>query len=271
MRDEQLKILSSEALRSLLKAETSKDCPDDDLVLEVLMILEQRQPEEDPPLSPGQEKAWKRFRQRVAARKRFTLPHLARAASVVLALGLLLAAIPQQVQADGLWDRLAQWTDSFFSYLHPHLEETVPEPYQFRTDNPGLQQVYDAVLEMGITEPVVPMWLPGEYELVECKTVSTEFANSIIATFFDGNHNAVIMIRKYQNSTEFNYIKGSAPVIVIEKQGISHNVMQNNENCVIIWGKDNLECSISVDCPEDSPYEIISSIYQRRNNIETTG
>ena len=41
--------------------------------------------------------------------------------------------------------------------------------YVFETDHPGLQQIYDAVVEMGVTEPVVPMWVPEGYDLVEYK------------------------------------------------------------------------------------------------------
>ncbi|MBP3683836.1 MAG: DUF4367 domain-containing protein [Oscillospiraceae bacterium] len=267
-----LDALSSDQLRSILHEEVDKTTPDDDLVVEILHILETREPPNIENLTPGEEAARKRFRRRITARKRKKLLHggnIAKAASLILVMGLLFAAIPQQAEADSLWNRLARWSDDFFSYFHPHLDEEPQTVYEFHTDNPGLQEVYDAVVEMGITEPVVPMWLPGEFELVECKQVDSKEMKYTSALFTDDNHAAVIVITNYHESKVNQYHKDNLTVLQHEEAGIIHNIIKNHNQWSIIWTIDNTECSISIDCQEDLLYEIIESIYQWRINDET--
>ena len=79
-------------------------------------------------------------------------------ASVLVAITLLFALLPTQANAETWWERLARWSDDFFSFFNPNESEMTEDVYIFQTDNEGLQQVYDKVVELGITEPVVPMW-----------------------------------------------------------------------------------------------------------------
>jgi len=63
-----------------------------------------------------------------------------------------------------------------------------------------------------------------------------------------------------------DYFKDEVPLEEIEKGGIIHSVVQNAERWVVSWTKDNVECSIFIDCHEDVLYEIIESIYRWRMN-----
>ena len=262
----ELETIPSEQLRVMLHAETEKDVPEDDLVLAILHILEDREPDEITPASSKEEAAWKLFRKRVRDRKRklpFTVRSLANAAVLLLVVSLLMVMIPSQAEADSWWDRIARWTDDFFGFFREDEEETFKlEDYEFRTDNPGLQQVYDAVVELGVTEPVVPMWLPEGYEIVNLVVDNMLNKKSVISWF--ANSEKTIMYQAAVLSTDKSgqYMKDGTPIIIHEKYNTAYNIMKNNDIWVVAWTNENIECSMSVDCQEDVLYEIIASIYR---------
>ena len=72
------------------------------------------------------------------------------------------------------------------------------------------------------------------------------------------NYNIIL----YTEDAPNQYQKGEAAVKVFELEEISHYVVKNNALWVAVWTKDNIECSIAVDCPEDALYRILKSIYE---------
>ena len=265
----ELENLSSDELRTMLHTEAEKDVPDDDLVLSILHILEDREPEV---LVSGTEKekvAWKLFQKRVRARRKnawVLKSNLLRVASVLLVVCLLFALVPQQAEADNWWQRLTKWTDDFFGFFR-HEEETFRlEDYVFETDNPGLQQVYDTVVEMGVTIPVVPMWLPEGYELVEFTVEKSRIKQYIHARFLNDSGECILQINLLNTVDTKDYFKNEIPIQRYETGGMTHNLVQNTGKWIVSWTKDNIECSIFVDCPENVLYEIIESIYGWRIN-----
>lgn len=265
----ELEQISSERLRTLLHTETEKAVPDDDLVLTILYILEDREPDELVPASDREKAAWKLYRKRVKARRKrpvFSGKSLANAAVLLLVVGLLMAVVPQEAEADNWWDRIAHWTDDFFGFFREDEEETFRlEDYKFQTDNPGLQQVYDAVVEMGVNDPVVPMWLPEGYELIEIeKDNIIPGKKSIIAYFTTSKKTMVYQLHILSPEWNEQYPKDNIGIQSYEIQNITHSIAKNNNIWVIAWTKENIECSIFVDCQEGEIYEIIDSIYRWR-------
>lgn len=263
-----LEAYPSEQLRTMLREETEKDVPDDDLVLTILHILEDREPDLPETGSAREAAAWKLFRKRIQARRTRRLPYhhiLLRVASVVLAVCLLFALVPQQAEADNWWQRLTKWTDEFFGFFRED-EALAVEDYVFQTDNPGLQQVYDAVVEMGITIPAVPMWLPEGYQLEELTTVSSRIKQYVYARFLSGEQECVLQINVLHGEAAKDYFKNDMDVQEHEKNGMLHSLVQNQDAWVASWTKDNIEGSLFIDCPEDVLHEIISSIYKGRTN-----
>lgn len=264
----ELEQLPSERLRGMLQAETAKAVPDDELVLAILHLLEDREPDELAPGSAREEAAWQQFRKRVRARKRRTRffgKCLASAAVLLLVVGLLMAAIPQQAEADGLWNRIARWTEEFFGFFREE-EAFRLEEYQFRTDHPGLQQLYDTVVELGVTEPVVPMWLPEGYTLEEITNVSLSNKKLLVARFTKAKKTITYQLSLLQLDISEQYMKDKTPVSTYERYNTAYNIIRNNDTWVVAWTKDNIECSIAVDCQEEVLYEIIESIYRWRMN-----
>lgn len=268
MLQRQLAERSSRELRAMLQDETEKAIPDDDLVLSILHILEDREPDVPMTGTAREEAAWKLFRKRIRARKKRGLlqnPKLLNAASVILVLCLLFVMVPQQVEADNWWQRLTKWTDEFFGFFRE--EETFPaETYVFETDNPGLQQVYDAVVDMGVTDPVIPMWLPEGYVLEECTTVATPAKQYIYARFLNEDKEFTLQINILDGETAKDFFKNDKDVQKHEKGGIIHNLVQNMELWTVSWTKDNIECAFTIDCSKDVLHGIIASIYSGRMN-----
>jgi len=265
---EKLETESSEQLRAMLHAETGKDIPDDDLVLTILHILEDREPDDLMPESDREAAAWKQFRKRVKARKnkpRLGWRSLANAAAILLIVGVLMAAIPSEVEADSWWDRIAHWTDDFFGFFREEEEETFNlEDYEFRTDNPGLQQVYDAVVELGVTQPVVPMWLPEGYELANI--VSDKMLNKerIVARLESAEKIITYQVTVLSSDKSTQYPKDNTTVIQREICNTTFNIMRNDKIWVVVWSENNIECSMFIDCQENVLFEILDSIYSWR-------
>lgn len=263
----ELEQLDSLQLQNMLHQETEKDTPDDDLVLAILGILEDRDKEKPVELGPQSQDVWDQFKRkkyRNAAKKnrRYT-SWAVKAASILLVIGALtLAFVPQQATAGSFWKILTSWTDDFFQYENIGAEETEPEEYVFQSDNPGLQQVYEAVVEeLGITEPVVPTWLPGEYVLVELQCLESPAMKCVHARFKNGEKEIVLMLDKMVKDLSPSFNKIDSEVVEFERKGIVHNFIRNTENWVISWTRQNIKCSIFIDCQEDILADIVRSIY----------
>lgn len=259
----ELNQMSSQQLRELLDRETGKETPDDDLVLTALHILEDRNADQPAELGPKSEDAWKTYQDRVRQREQKPMLRVVKAASLVLVLfGLCLAYLPKQAHAGSFWKIITDWTDDIFQYVNIGEKETEPEEYVFQTDNPGLQQVYDTVVDfLEITEPVVAQWLPEGSELVEIRQIETRGKKSVHAKFVIDEKEIILAFNKMEVDNSPQYYKAEDKVERYEINGIVHTCMRNGDVWSISWAKQNVKCSISIDCQEDEVKQIIRSIY----------
>lgn len=260
----ELEQLRTEELAAMLREETEKDLPNDELVIGILRILEERSKENRKPLTVTQRRAWEDFQAKVKKRNRrgYSRRGILRAAILALAIGFALVSIPMRSQAGSFWKILSSWTDDIFQYVNTGSKGAEPEEYVFQTENPGLQQVYDAVVsELGVTEPVVPMWLPGEMELVELEVFHTDAQDGIYVRFGDGDKYVVMTYYLMEQDQSPAYDKIAINPGDYEFNGITHSILRNNNTATVSWVKHNLKCSIHIDCQEDEIKEIIKSIY----------
>lgn len=263
----ELEQLDSLQLQNMLHQETEKDTPDDDLVLAILGILEDRDKEKPVELGPNSQTVWDQFKRKkykdAAKKPRFHISWAVKAASILLVIGALTwAFVPQQATAGSFWKILTSWTDDFFQYENIGAEETEPKEYVFQSDNPGLQQVYEAVVEeLGITEPVVPTWLPGEPELVKLKVIESPAMKSVHAILDDGSGEIVLIFDKMEEDVSPTFTKTESKIVEFERSGTIHNFIRNNDFWTITWVNQNVKCSVYIDCQEDILKDIVKSIY----------
>lgn len=267
-RREYLEKLSTAELDEMLQKELKQESIDDDLVRVTLSILEER--EMNWPVELNEEIAAdvERFESSInihrGAQTKVKWHWTLKAASILLVVGLLLFVAPQAVHAENFFEMLARWTDSIFEFFDPNNDRKQPE-YVFETDHSGLQQIYDAVVECGITDPVVPMWIPEGYELQDICILRQSVDETILAGLTKGNEYIFINITIHREEDSFKYEKDLQDVTVIELNGVNHYVINNLDEKRVTWIIENAECSISTNCQEENLQKLLRTIYKREN------
>lgn len=265
---EELGQLSTQELDEILQAELKKDPIDDVRVRSILKILEKR--ENDWPISIDSEAAaaWEKYISPAVSQpeeqtSRWSPPRkwALKVASVVLVLGIFVPPLTQEVHAKAVLEMFVRWTDCFLEVFTPEATHDNKVEYVFKTDHPGLQQVHEAVTEMGITDPVVPTWLPDGYELVEIKEENTTRKRIIFTVFKNQSTEMVLMIEIANNDTLSMLHKNMEDVDIYEKDGTIHNIILNRKKCTAIWTRSNIGCVLITECQKDVVCRIIDSIY----------
>lgn len=264
---EVLQRMSTEELDELLNEQIRTKAGDGEIVRQILRILQEREKDFPVEMTIEKEKAWETYQKEIAqadreAARPFRMPSgILKVASALIVLVMLFAVLPQQAQAESLWEKLVRWTAGIVEFFSPDDNEHRLVPYQFETDNPGLQQVYDAVVELGVTDPVVPMWLPEESELIELKVVNSPRKQGVLACFSINDSELVYKMDFLGDEYAHKYHGDINGAVKYEKSEIIHNIIRNDERWVIIWNRENIECSIALDCQEEIMYNILESIY----------
>lgn len=267
-----LEQLSTEQLDQMLDEELHSEVPDADAVRMIMRILRERDDAErkDTPvvLTPQQIEAWEKYQRdiaqiwkeenRIIQFRRWALKAASIAAVLVL---LFLPILPHEAGANSLWDRLARLTSDMVDFFGPKDNVDRLENYEFKTDNPGLQQLYDAVVELGVTEPMVPMWLPTENEISELKIAESPVLKTVQAVFPYETGNIVYKLDIYDAETSHKYTRDETEIKKFAVNETTFYIMRNFNYWVAIWNVDEIECSIQIDCQEDILHKILKSIY----------
>lgn len=259
---ESLEQLPTPQLDAMLRAELKKDFPDEHAVRLILKVLREREADFPVESNKGIEKAWGKYQKETAkGTASFKWPMI-KAAAILILVSLLLFSLPQEAQAEGFFSRIATWTESVFALFNQWNQSQTPKEYVFQTDHPGLQELYDAVTELGVTDPVVPMWLDEHYVLDVCNITNTPITTKVLAGFTDGAHEAVFELNIYSDNIPREFHKNETDADEYENDGIIHYIFRNNEFWTVVWTRDNLECSIVIECQEDVLHRILDSIYE---------
>lgn len=264
---EMLEQLTTEQLDEMLQKELHKDTIDDHAARLIMRILREREENHPVEMTLEIEQAWEKYKRDVTTigkdgpKRSKARRWVLRASSIAAILCLVVLMFPQQAGAETFWERLTRWTESIVEFFSPSDNEGRIQEYEFKTDNPGLQQVYDVVVELGITDPVVPMWLPEGYELVEIETTDTPRKEGLNATFERDGAQTIYFVNKHVDEIAHSYHKDDTRHEEFERNGFTFYIAQNNDRWVAIWTKDNIECFLTIDCQEDTIHEILRSIY----------
>ena len=259
---ERLDQLSTDELDAMLNAELERDEPDPASVRLLMDILEGKDiaPVE---ITPKKEAAWKRYQERVKGLKKKSSRSkgwLLKVASIVLAAGLLFAMVPQDAEAESLWDVLVRWSNSAMEIFG--ITEKIPE-YQlpFDSKNKELLQLHDAVIEIGVERPLIPTWFPEEYLLKSCDEFQMPKAKLVSALFSDGKNEAVFRIVISEEANLSIYFGEEQHHSQYEREGTKYTIMRNNDCWAAVWQIDKTEYFLTMDCQEDTLLRILDSIY----------
>ena len=256
--------MPTEELDQILQAELEKEHPNEEVVLPILRELEEREKdipvENTPEVLEVLEKLSKHnTSSKQSIHKRRWLAGIAAAAAVVC---IVIMSVSPTVRAASFWDVLFRWTSSVFEFFTPEQDASNP-PVEivFETDNPGLQQLYDKVSELGVTELVVPMWLPEDFTLSVLKEMPMAGGTRVLGIFDNGDNNISVT---YRISTEISakVEKEEAGIEVFEAGEKSHFIVENIDTLSVTWTVDGVECVMNTDIQKEDIYSIIKSIYR---------
>lgn len=264
--DQEWKQLPTEELDQILQAELEKDHPNEEVVLPILRILEEREKDYPVAKTPGVLTLLGKLSEHETSSKqsqnrRGWVAAIAALAAVVC---IVVMALPRTVGAESIFDVLFRWTSSVFEFVHPDKNDSYPdEDGVFATDHPGLQQLYDKVTELGVTESVVPMWLPEGFELLNLKATPIRDDEYKVNAVFKGDGKVISITYRISRDVSTKFEKEETAVEVFDSGDISHFILENGENLVVTWTIDGVECLVNANIEKEDVYTIIKSIYRR--------
>lgn len=254
---ERLESMPTQELDVLLRTELRAKEPDGALVRMLLQILEDRERQEGHPEGDPKDGTGPR---EIRKGKKLWSSILRVAASVLVFCGVAFG-LPKAVSADNFFQMVAIWSDNIFELFNSEDARGTQVEYAFQTDHPGLQQVYDEAAEMGVTGPGVPMWLPEVYDFKDIKKSETPKRDKLHAWFEYDNSEATFTMEIYSADVSYTYQKDDSEYKEYEYNGVTHYVMKNEGIWTVAWSRDNIVCTIVIECREDVLYRIIDSIY----------
>lgn len=263
--DLEWKQLSTEELDKTLQEELEKDYPDRDVVMPILRVLEEREKgypvEENPDVLALLGKLNECETSSKRLNRRGWVAGIAAIAAVVC---IIVMAIPRTVGAESIFDVLFRWTSSIFEFVDPDEGKNHPDANDaFVTDHIGLQQLHDMMVEFGITESVVPMWLPESFDLTEIEAKPLLESGYKVNAVFTSDEKVISISYRPTQDIISRFEKEESAVELFEAGDVSHFILENDGNLSVTWTVDGVECLMNANIAKEDVYTIIKSIYRR--------
>lgn len=257
---------STEELDRILQEELRKEHPDENVVLPILREIESR--EKDIPAGDSAEVSQLRDKlseHSTPTKRRPRNGWVAGIAAVAAVACIVVMALPKKAGAESIIDVLFRWTSSIFEFVDPDSDETKPQiAEEFVTDNPGLQQLHDKLTELGVTENVVPMWLPEDYSLMEIKEKEIRPSGIKVDATFINDDSFVTISYRMSTNIDTSYEKEGNGVEIFEYADAQHFLIDNENYVSVTWVISDVECLLNTDLPKNEIRNMIKSIYGRK-------
>lgn len=157
---------------------------------------------------------------------------------------------------------MARWTTEIFRFTERSA------PYAVVQTNPlaenecrSYETLQEAVDAFCIDAPLVPSWIPEQFELSEVNALNLKGGVLIQAVYYAKDRYLRISFYEIANTDHFALEKDHAGSEVYQISGINHFIVMDNERGKAIWQNGELECYISGDVTEQELHTIIKSIY----------
>lgn len=258
-----IRALSTGELKALLCRELDRKRIDHDQVQQLLAVLRERDEMGTAQIPEQIARKWQTLQQEKIVPDRNAVwrkgRRAVRIAAVLVLVFTLTLMVPRALGAENVFSVLGRWTDDFFSFVAPGEPAATEQEYVFRTDNPELQQVYDAVTAVGITYPVVPTWLPEGYKLKTLESPKTSTGYIVTADFHSETSNILFscIIRPGPSG---KFCKDEGEPVMFEYNGVVYYLMTNAGKHIAVWSLDDLECVI-VAPDQKTLYSLVRSIH----------
>lgn len=264
-----LEQMTTEQLDKMLHQELKEKPANAESVRLILDVLYQREKDMPIAVTPQIETAWKQYKQDTALlarqrnRKKQFLRSIIGIASTAAVLAVMVTSVlPKYVEADNFWGRMARWSADFVEFFSPADNSHRISEYKFSTDHPGLQEIYDTVEQYGAGKHAVPMWIPENYVLEECKASNKSSKIHIYSRLSNGNQNITIITDFYHVPSIQKFEKDEVDITEQQIYGTTFKIIQNNDFQTILWSpEEQIECTMITDCQEEELYKILKSLF----------
>ncbi len=271
----------------------SQEDGDTDKILDLLQMIEDRKNQSQSVPDLDIDKAWETFQSAYASedvlypvetahqaiekqprKKRLSLRRVW--IGVAVAACLLALAIPTAMGTELFQRMIGTWTEQEFQF-ESQMEDVPTETEIQQSDTARNDDVVrkndytslkQALNDYGITEKILPTYIPKEYTLSQVSVTELNLAKKVIfsalyETDDDDRTLSIIYdyrLRNLENSA--TYEKDGREVQIYTVNGITHYIFHNYDRVAAAWFNKNIECSVHADCTVQEMKKIIDSIYK---------
>ncbi len=269
---------STEQLKDLLEAELMSDESDVEFIKAVTELLNEKTGTTH---TQDIDAAWKEFKENHAVsrplypeidtppsafkstRGRHRGVKAVKAAAAVAAI-LCLLTLTASAFGYNLWAAIARWTDETFRLIGG-TEDEGSASADTPAYAPELEELYTALAEHGVTEDVLPTWLPEGYEQTTFNCVENSSGELIFNVILEKEGEDRLIDLYYIVRTISPYVqyqKNDGDPEVYGMGGISHYIMSNMGEYFATWTNGRVECSFSGFTSREELIRMINSIYE---------
>lgn len=152
-----------------------------------------------------------------------------------------------------IWDALAKWSGEVFGFSAE------------KRESPAVRQLRDLKHDMvgrGITEKVLPTYLPEGYEVVSTKSQVKEEYIRFNCLLSNGENSIILDYRLHLSSLySGEFEKTLENPEEYDMGGVTHFIMSNANTYVVAWMYNDIECSITGVGSVEEVKKMIDSIY----------
>ena len=197
-------------------------------------------------------------------KKHFRRPFL-KLLPIAAALVLLFGSVSAQAFGFDLFGALARWTAEIF---HMGSDEVPHAAITLRPLAEGESANYDSLQEaveaFGITEPVVPTWIPERFELMNVTASNREGKIFICAEYV--HKDEFLQIRYNETAVKPNVVEKEDQSVRLHSSGsLSHYVVYDLGWTKAIWQNGTLDCRITGNVTEEEIIQILDSVYKEKD------
>lgn len=154
-----------------------------------------------------------------------------------------------------VWEVFLQWTRETF-----HFSDGSQGNQPGASSNLECKELAEVLAAYGVTESLVPAWLPEGYVFVDVDITETPKQKIFFAVFDNGEKRLKISIKSYIGSNPEQIEQSGELIDTSTIQGITYYIFANNDYVQAAWVKESYECYISGPISVEEMKQIINSI-----------
>jgi len=177
-------------------------------------------------------------------------------AAVLVVVMLAMGTVTASAFGYDLWTAFARWTGEVFGF-HNSIEQ------QGNYVDKQLNVLRYSMEERGITQKVLPNYLPEGYEVVSTQSWAEEEFIKFDCLLSNGEASIVLVYSLHLNDDyTMGFEKNLEDPEEYEVNGIIHYIMGNVDTYLIAWANEDVECKILGISSMEETKKIIDSIYE---------